>query len=607
MAESRLFDLPSLKKEGLKAGESLSADPQIYDKLLLHAGKLVKRDKTTQNMVLLTGISAYTKNPINLFLKGESGIGKTYNVTQTLRYFPSEDVWFLGGLSPTALRRDYGLLVSKEGDEIDWDERPGKDASKEDKKRWREKLRHSRYIIDLQGKILVFLEAPHFETYNMLRPILSHDVWEISYRITDKSAKGVMRTSHVVVRGWPATIFCSTREKYVKDLATRGFTVTPETLPEKYRLANVLTGEKKALPWKFKEDFDFMLLQGYIGWLRNRLENMNVVIPYGRELGDVYPSAYARSMRDFNHLTALIEVLAQFHCMQRPVLVRQYERPIASVKEEGETVPEEEHTILAIREDYERVMDLWKDVEETTVTGLPGHILNFFHKAVEPLAEDPYRPSFSYEELTQKYNEAVTEKKSSDTIRKWVKHLCDVGWLDTEPDPTDKRKRLVKVIKNPKNNGEYWTPIFQDFFSLEAFNKWFDDAKKISEHNHFLLKENMLAEEPTSLDTIYKNGFRSDIFPSQSKQELNAKTEKEPQISGVQQSPIIPKPLTVQETLVLLKSSWKKGPQESFVKEAMQIGSLTDKEAQDLFTRLVDEGALAWFDEADQTVWSWTK
>lgn len=591
---SRLFDLPSLKKEGLKAGEILATDPEIYDKLMLHAGKWVKRDLASQNMVLLTGVSAFTRNPINLFLKGESGIGKTYNVVQTLRYFPPEDVWFLGGLSPTALRRDYGLLVSKEGEEIDWDERPGKDASKEDKKRWREKLRHSRYIINLQGRILVFLEAPHHETYAMLRPILSHDTWEISYRITDKSPKGVMRVTHVVIRGWPATIFCSTQEKYVKDLATRGFTVTPETLPEKYRLANVLTGEKKALPWKFKDDYDFMLLQGYIGWLRNQLQDMNVIIPYGRELGEVYPSAYARAMRDFNHLTALIEVLAQFHCMQRPVLVRQYERSIVSLQEGGETRSEEEHTILATREDYERVMSLWKDVEETTVTGLPGHILNFFHKAVEPLAEDPYRPSFSYEELTQKYNETETEKKSSDTIRKWVKHLCDVGWLDTEPDPTDKRRRLVKVIKNPKNNGEYWTPIFQDFFSLEAFNKWFVDAKKISEHNSFLLKENMIADEPTSLDTIYKNGFRSDIFSSTSKEESNVKSEKEHEISGVQQSPIIPKVLTSQETLVLLKSAWQKGYYTDFDELIIKTKSCSREEAEQLREKWLADGIIAY-------------
>jgi len=67
------------------------------------------------------------------------------------------------------------------------------------------------------------------------------------------------------------------------------------------------------------------------------------------------------------------------------------------------------------------------------------------------------------------------------------------------------------------------------------------------------------------------------------------------------------KALTVQETLVLLRSTWQNGSQEDFIREAMRIGSLTDKEAKDLFDKLVDEGALAWFDQKEgETVWSWT-
>ena len=64
------------------------------------------------------------------------------------------------------------------------------------------------------------------------------------FQFTDKTSSGSLRTKNVVIKGWPATIFCTTVEKYVKDLATRGFTVTPETLIGKYKDANILTGEK---------------------------------------------------------------------------------------------------------------------------------------------------------------------------------------------------------------------------------------------------------------------------------------------------------------------------------------------------------------------------
>lgn len=598
--DSQLFDLVTLKKQGLKAGELLAVDPEIYEKFMFHSSKVVKRDETTRNMVFLTGISAYTKTPINLFLKGESGIGKTYNVTKMLEYFPKDDVWMLGCLSPKALIHEHGVLYDKEGCEIDLDERPGLKASKEEKRAWRERIRHSRQIIELQGKILVFLEAPYIETYNILRPILSHDKWEISYKFADKTRAGVLRTTHVVIRGWPATIFCSTQEKYVQDLATRGFTITPETHQAKYKEANVLTGEKAALPWLFKDDFDFKLLQGYIGWLRNHLKEVTVVVPYGRELGGVYPSEYARSMRDFKHLIALIQILAGFHYMQRPVLVSQYEKPIARLKKDGETVTNEEHLILATRKDYEHVLELWKGVEETTVSGLPGHIINFYHKAVEPLSEQA--ETFNYEDLTQEYNEIATEKKSSDTIRKWVKHLCDIGWTSKQPDPNDKRKVTIRILKKTlKNNGDYRIPQFTAFFSLEAFKKWLDDLKKISEQNttpNIQLKPNLLAEEHSSIECIFDSVLCADNFLDHSKQESQPTLENKAEKKGFQHSPIVLKSLTVQETKPILTKDnlekiWSHLPRQFedgvFQEIAIKHGGLTREPADQLWKRLKAE------------------
>lgn len=603
--KSLLFNLAELKKRGgLKAGEILAVDPNIRPKFLSHIGHSVRRDETPKNLVLDTGLSGYTRKSINLFLKGKSCIGKTYVTMETLKYFPKEDVWLLGGLSPKALIHGYGVLVDEKGEEIDFADKPTrqmvraelrdfyKDAPdikvdkvlvdkeyEDEQKKWRQRLEKSRYIVDLANKILVFLEAPHFDTFNILRPILSHDAYEISYKITDKTSVGSLRTKHVIIRGWPATIFCTTEEKYIQDLATRGLTATPQTDPEKFRDANILTGEKTALPWKFEPDFDFMLLQGYIGWLKNQLQSLEVIIPYGRELGGFYPSTYARSMRDLKHFMALIEVRTLFHCMQRPLLV----------------VGEKQY-VIATREDYEHVSEAWHDVEETTLTGLPGHILNFFHKAVEPLSER--LDSFGYEDLTREYNEQANERKSSDTVRKWVEHLCDIGWLTKDPDPNDKRKVVVSVIKNPKINGEYRIPEFTDFFSEEALKKWLDDAKKISEHNEPELRENFLSEK--SLDFP---SFCSDIFQEGSKPETTVKPENKTENSGIQQSPTIPKTLTVQETLILLKSTWQKGSYTDFDKLIMTTRSCAKEDAEQLRETWLNEGLIA-YDSEGWLVWT---
>lgn len=611
-----LFNLSELKKEGFKVGNLLGTDPQLREKLMAHISRTVRHDELAKNMVFLTGISAYTKSPINLFMRGPSSIGKSYNTIEVLKYFPQEDVWMLGGLSPTALVHDFGMLVDENGEPIDFTEKPsskkprkGKQESSEDyearlgewqeaQKKWRKKMENARYVIDLHQKILVFLEPPHIETYNKLRPILSHDKEEISFKFTDKTPGG-LRTLHVVLSGWPATIFCSTKETYVEDLATRGFTITPEMGARKYEAGVKLIGEKRAHPRKFKEDYDFMLLKGYFGFLRKHLKGLNVAVPIAEELAEYYPHIYARSMRDFDHFTALLEISALFVFAQRPVEVVKRERQILGGKE-GETVEDEEIMVLATMEDLEYIAGLWKYAEETTVTGLPGHILDFYHKAVEPLAKE--MEAFTYKELTQKYNEVSENKKSSWAIRKWVKLLTDVGYLDTEPSPQDKRMILVKVIKKVENACNSWIPRFLESFTLEKLEKWLDYEKQILETERVFLKDR-ISSERTSLLSLYKTCYVSKISLEQSKAVEEAKEEKKAEITSFQESQRIPRSLTIQETLVLLRAKWQKGYEQDFDKLVMETKGCTREEAEKLREKWIAEGIIS-IDPDGWLVWT---
>ena len=582
--------------EPLREAVRLQKDPEILKKFMLHLSQTVKRDYVTKNMVFLTGLSAYTTNPINLFLRGQSSIGKTYNATQTLRYFPEEDIWFLGGLSPKALIHSYGLTLDSKGEEIDFSQKPSKEDSEDEKKAWNERLRTARTLVDLHGKILVFLEAPHFETYNMLRPILSHDKQEISYKFTDKTAKGQFKTAHVVIHGFPATVFCTTDEKYIQDLASRGFTVTPETDAPKIKEANLVTAEKKALPWKFQQDHEFTLLHGYIEWLRGQFESLNVAIPYCRELAEHYPSQYTRSMRDFSHLTALIEVLAFFHCMQRPILTRK----IQTEKEDQA----EENYILATVKDLEYVWNLWRNVEDTTVTGLPQHILDFYHRAVEPLSQT--QSTFSIEDLTREYNKEATDRKSSDTLARWVKHLCDVGWLSKDPDPNDKRKVAVSVIKKAENNRNYPQIPNAEIFSLENFKAWLNEAEQISAANTIELRENLLAKEPSTPEQIFnehflvEKGLHADVFLSQNQPSTK---ERASELSVNQKCGDL-RIISLGELLPRLRAEFSKGTEEDFIQLCVKRG-YTREDAESLFNRLTEEtGELATDEDG---FWTWVR
>jgi len=517
---SSLFNLKELKNlGGVKAGDLLAVDPKIYAKFLRHLSRTVRRDVTAKNMIFLTALSAYTPEPINLFLRGESSIGKSYNVVQALKYFPKEDVWLLGGLSPTALIHQHGILVDKDGDPIMPWQKPSKEATLEEKEAWMQKIRDSRYLIELQGKILVFLEAPHIETFNMLRPILSHDSYEISYRFTDKSGRGQLQTQHVIIRGWPATIFCSTQEKYVQDLATRGFTITPEMTQKKYEAANMLTGRKSAYPWMFQQDFDFTLLEGYIRFLKNNLKSIKAIDPYAVKFAQAFPSSQPRSMRDFKNLTNLMKVYALFHFAQRPLVIRKVKYENESEGEDSTVKEVEERYIMVTRCDYEFIMTLWSNIQETTETSAPGHIIKFYHDVVEEVAKE--KEEFTIEDLTERWNSISEEKKSSDAIRRWAGFLCSIGYLTSKPDPADKRRQLYKTIHESRKSRNLLNRQFQAIFTPETLKAWLKEAEKIFAHNTLSLRENIITEREITIEELYNRHFlcesgpRANIFSSQ--------------------------------------------------------------------------------------------
>ena len=541
--KSSLFNLARLKElGGFKIGNLLAVDPELYQKFMKYLSKTVKRDVVTKNMVFLTGLSAFSKNPINLFLKGESSIGKTYNVIEVLKCFPKEDVWLLGGLSPTALVHDRGKLIDDNGEEIDLGNKPVKPHKtdyqsesdykqarqdyKEEKETWIKRLKNSRYLVDLSGKILCFLEAPYIETFNRLRPILSHDTFQISYKFTDKTARGKLQTQHVVIQGFPACIFCSTSQKYLKDLATRSFTVTPEITEEKYHDANVLTGTKAAFPWKFRRDFDLDLLEGYVRFLRNNLSDFQVVVPYAEVFAEKFPSRFPRSMRDFKHVLELVKVSALFYVSQRPVLVQKVE-------------DKEQCYVMAVREDYEFVMALWHEIRETTETSASGQIMKFFHEVVEEVAESLI--VFQVKDLVDAWNSKFKQKKSSRRIREWINFLCDVGYLTKNPNPKDKRSNLLTVIK--EKNGEYVESQFGVIFTLDLFKAWLKQVKEILRKNSLKFKQNFVANGEASCEDIYEkfylnkpNNFRRIALNGSKASFVESGEEKTP----IQQTPQSP-------------------------------------------------------------------
>jgi hypothetical protein len=512
----------------------------LLDLVLMDLDERVKHDRPVKLSVLFTGLSKDLKDPINLFLRGESGVGKTYNVTQTLRYFPEEDVWSLGGLSPKAIIHDYGVLLNEHGEPIDADDWPVKphksdypdkeaftdamSSYKEERKAKKEEMAKSYKLIDLKGKVLVFLESPSMETFRMLRPILSHDKQEVTYKYVDSSRKG-MPTVKVVLKNWPATIFLTTDMPYVEELATRGFTVSPQTDELKIIECNSLINRKDALPWKYRVESDlFKEIKGLMRSLKNQAGNseLDLVIPF-LNLSDLFPHQIVRDMRDFQHFSQLVKAVTFLHYYQRPQL-----------EIDGQ------HYLTANIEDTKTALALYKEIFESTRTGTEQRILNFYHKVVVQ------RETWYLDSVTEEYNKIAPKKVSSDTVRKMLQWLDGIGYVDSRRDPLDKRKDLFVPLISEKaenhrklDNQQDLKPKLEKGFEMWKKNVGIETAFTYMKNSDATRPdtwgvENITIEEFSKV-VLGENIFSSakpETIPLISKEESKPIPEKNPEDSG---------------------------------------------------------------------------
>ena len=516
----------------------LAVNPQLVDFILSDLEKRVKRDNPVKLSVLFTGISGFLKEPINLFQKGESGIGKSYNTVQTLKYFPKETTILLGGLSPKALIHDYGVLLTEDGkpaDTVEAPEKPRKSdfADAEDfkdetrlyKKKFKEYIeimKKTYTLIELSGKTLVFLENPDWETFHMLYPILSHDTERIEYRFVDKLAKGQMRTMHVVIQGWPATVFLTVDRRYMEELATRSFTVAPEDCKEKIEAANQLTNLKANYPWLNEESEEMQKIRGIINGVKSWFEasKADVIVPF-EGLYEFFPKEIVRDMRDFQHFTQFLKTITALHLFQRPQII---------IKGKAFVVSTMYDVAVAIK--------IYSEIFETTRTGTEQSILDFYHSIVKQ------KTAWHLKDLTEEYNATATRKASSDTVRIKLDRLAQIGYVDIERDENDKRLNVYKPLHQELNaqsmlESHRKTLNQQDLKAKlkEGFKKWRTQCSCLPtlEIKKFFHGSDMPKCDFDMLeyDVLMENFFSISVLLSQehlSKAEPSSEQEKKPEI-----------------------------------------------------------------------------
>lgn len=374
---------PQLKAEA----EELLKDPNLLDKFITHGDKWLVADETVRKIELLTCISALGDYPLNLALQQVFSSGKTKTIVTVAKYFTDNDVWFLGSMSPRSLIHERGTY--------------NEDTDK--------------FVIDLQNKIIIFLDEPQFETLRMLKPLLSHDRFEIDFKFVQKDT---MKTIVSTLKGWPSTVFCAVKSKYSMEFCSRWLTASPQIDIEKIKKVITLKGETAAEPEKYRIDREFKIFKKAFNILKMKAP-YKVVIPYAKRLAENYRAKKPSHMRFFDLLLAIIKASTVLHAEQRG--------------------KDENKRLVASLEDYETAKTIFQVIERATVFGVGQNVLDFYENIIEPETE-----AQTYESLMSKHQELYEEPINRNTLRENVlKPLEKAGLIDMATDPQDKRKKVI--------------------------------------------------------------------------------------------------------------------------------------------------------------------
>lgn len=451
--------------------------------------KTVKQEDSLVRQIFYCGLSAYTNDPINLGIIAPTSEGKTYPVIESLKPFPKEDVWLIGSMSTKLLVRQKGVLVDKNNEPLkpkikelkkEIANTKEKEKQEELKEQLEELYENARTLIDLRGKILVFLEPPQHELWNLLKPILSHDDDEIEFPFVDKTERG-FQPKRIVVKGWPACIFCSAKDESEwpvwPEIVSRFLITSPNMNTTKYRESNLLIAQRKGLPSSVQQRIivsneeirlaklcalylkqqiqKLLLLSGSLLKSTSNNSNNPVWIPYTEILAEVLPAEKGTDTRVSKRIFSLLQIipLTKAHLRQKLILGT-------------------ETLIIASLEDLGEVLHISQNI-----SGMPSYKLKFFKEIFLPLYRlEKRKSSHDEEEGGHKEQEkiiGVTTKQLCDYFKQeksktittnnlkktYLNELINNGYIDEVDSEIDKRQRLYyPLIDFPleyNNNNDY--------------------------------------------------------------------------------------------------------------------------------------------------------
>lgn len=222
----------------------------ILDKILSAIAKEVVNENDNVIQVILTILSSYTRNPLNLRILAPSGEGKTYIVLTTAQYFPQDNIWIIAEASAKSFRYMADKLVLEiDGEFVPLEEYAAEHyeilsdefASRKEREIAENTIKtltkQAYRLLDFTNKTIIFLDSQSFALWETLKTTLSHDS-KIRKDMTTNKINGANALQKVVYKGFPAVIYCSAKDEIGNDetdeINTRFNSVSIEGSTAKY-------------------------------------------------------------------------------------------------------------------------------------------------------------------------------------------------------------------------------------------------------------------------------------------------------------------------------------------------------------------------------------
>jgi len=423
----------------------------------------VKHDEANKAITFLGMLLAQTdEDQYNIAFQAESSTGKSYIPLELAQYFPEEERRIYGGASPTSFYHEVGKYMPIREASEKFGLRGIFDAEElADQKR-------KVIVVDLERKILVFMDQPHWMLMEKLRPLLSHDMKVLRYSTTDKTGKGGLRTKTVIIRGYPTAILATAKPTQEDQERTRMWLLSPEVSQEKFLESLKLLGVKIGHREAFRE---WIETHPQRRWLKERIRQIrttgirNVIIPDWEKILERYeekrPYLSPRSQRDWPRLLFLIKGCAQLNCFNR--------------------VKAGEHSIIADQKDIDAGFDLYEKVAAPNELGLSPETYRIYEEIILPLTQDGNGVARKeiIKEFHRRYGRPLGHKRLKDEI---IPALESVGLVTQEQNPDDRRETLVYCtiqgrISPAPNNTPHNSVVFYE--RIRAGIDWLSDPNNL--------------------------------------------------------------------------------------------------------------------------------